>query len=60
MLPLVLFILLAATLLFWKWQGNHWRRLGLEAPFGWPLVGNMLDFALGRRSYGEIYQEIYT
>ncbi|EDX18311.1 probable cytochrome P450 308a1 isoform X1 [Drosophila simulans] len=60
MLPLLLFILLAATLLFWKWQGNHWRRLGLVAPFGWPLVGNMLDFALGRRSYGEIYQEIYT
>ncbi|XP_039499632.1 probable cytochrome P450 308a1 [Drosophila santomea] len=60
LLLLVLFILLAATLLFWKWQGNHWRRLGLEAPFGWPLVGNMLDFALARRSYGEVYQEIYT
>ncbi|EDV46628.1 probable cytochrome P450 308a1 [Drosophila erecta] len=60
MLLLALLILLAATLLAWKWQGNHWRRLGLEAPFGWPLVGNMLDFALARRSYGEVYQHIYA
>ncbi|XP_043659341.1 probable cytochrome P450 308a1 [Drosophila teissieri] len=59
-LLLVLLILLAATLLLCKWRGNHWRRLGLEAPFGWPLVGNMLHFALARRSYGEVYQQIYT
>ncbi|XP_017068404.1 probable cytochrome P450 308a1 [Drosophila eugracilis] len=59
-LPLLLFCLLVVVaLLIAKWQGNHWRRLGLEGPFGWPFVGNMLDFALGRWSYGEVYEEIY-
>ncbi|XP_037725022.1 probable cytochrome P450 308a1 [Drosophila subpulchrella] len=59
LLPVLLCLLLVATLLLWIWQGNHWRRLGLQAPFGWPLVGNMLDFALARRSYGEVYEQIY-
>jgi len=59
LLPLLLCLLLVATLLLWIWQDNHWRRLGLEGPFGWPFVGNMLDFALARRSYGEVYEQIY-
>ncbi|XP_016966927.1 probable cytochrome P450 308a1 [Drosophila biarmipes] len=59
LLLVVLCLLLGASLLLWVWQGNHWRRLGLEAPFGWPFVGNMLDCALARRSYGEVYEQIY-
>ncbi|XP_017011801.2 probable cytochrome P450 308a1 [Drosophila takahashii] len=58
-LPLLclLCLIALATLL---WQGNHWRSRGLKGPFGWPLVGNMLDFALARRSYGQVYEQIYS
>ncbi|XP_052855772.1 probable cytochrome P450 308a1 isoform X3 [Drosophila gunungcola] len=59
LLPLCLSLLLVATVVRFVWHGRHWRRLGLEGPFGWPLVGNMLNFALARQSYGEVYEWIY-
>ncbi|XP_017113434.1 probable cytochrome P450 308a1 isoform X2 [Drosophila elegans] len=59
LLPLCLSLLLVATVVRLVWHGRHWRRLGLEGPCGWPLVGNMLNFALARQSYGEVYEWIY-
>ncbi|XP_017042172.1 probable cytochrome P450 308a1 [Drosophila ficusphila] len=62
LLPLIWSLLSVATLLLlflFYWHGNHWRRRGLKGPFGWPLVGNMVNFALARRSYGEVYEKIY-
>ncbi|XP_017034072.1 probable cytochrome P450 308a1 [Drosophila kikkawai] len=61
LLPLVLGLLLLLLLLLLDliWRGNHWQRLGVRGPRGWPLVGNMSQFALGRCSYGEVYADLY-
>ncbi|XP_020805353.1 probable cytochrome P450 308a1 [Drosophila serrata] len=53
---LILLLLLKDLLL----RGSHWQRLGVQGPRGWPLVGNMVQFALGRRSYGEVYSKLYS
>lgn len=47
------------VLLDFVWRGRHWQRLGVKGPSGWPLVGNMAQFALGWCSYGEVYAGIY-
>ncbi|XP_016986639.1 probable cytochrome P450 308a1 [Drosophila rhopaloa] len=59
LLILFLCVLLVVICLRSVWHGRHWLRLGLEGPCGWPLVGNMVNFALARQSYGEVYERIY-
>lgn len=61
MLLLLLFmILLLGISSCLAWQGSYWRRKGVAGPHGWPLVGNMLHFAIGLRSYGDVYTRIYN
>lgn len=61
LLPLLLLLLIVvlATTSCVVWQSSHWWRRGVAGPCGRPLVGNMLQFALGLRSYGDIYAELY-
>ncbi|XP_034490351.1 probable cytochrome P450 308a1 [Drosophila innubila] len=57
LLPMILLFVLS----FWlAWQGSFWWRKGVVGPYGWPLVGNMLQFALGLRSYGDVYSRMYN
>ncbi|KAH8385476.1 hypothetical protein KR093_007930 [Drosophila rubida] len=55
LLSLVLLLLLLAAAC-----GSHWRRRGVAGPQGLPLVGNMLHFVLGQRSYGAVYARLYN
>lgn len=62
LLPLLLLLLLIvvlATASCVVWHSSHWWRRGVAGPCGRPLLGNMLQFALGLRSYGDIYAELY-
>lgn len=59
LLPLLLVIGVLATTSYVVWQSSHWWRRGVAGLCGRPLVGNMLQFALGLRSYGDIYAELY-
>ncbi|XP_060663348.1 probable cytochrome P450 308a1 isoform X2 [Drosophila nasuta] len=60
-LQLFLFLLLLLLLLSVAVTcGSYWRRRGVAGPYGFPLVGNMLHFALGLRSYGDVYARLYN
>ncbi|XP_022234144.2 probable cytochrome P450 308a1 [Drosophila obscura] len=61
MLLLLILLLLFAVASLWRlsWSNSHWRRRGVSGPQGCALLGNMASFALGQRSYGEVYEQIY-
>ncbi|BFG01895.1 probable cytochrome P450 308a1 [Drosophila madeirensis] len=61
LLLLLLLVLLLALAIWWRvfWSNSHWRRRGICGPPGCPLLGNMAHFALGQRSYGEVYAQVY-
>uniref|UniRef100_A0A1A9X5E7 Cytochrome P450 n=1 Tax=Glossina brevipalpis TaxID=37001 RepID=A0A1A9X5E7_9MUSC len=58
------FILIATffipLLSFLTWKCTYWHRYGIEGPWGWPLVGNIKNYLLGRQHYGHVYQDIYN
>ncbi|XP_017488134.1 PREDICTED: probable cytochrome P450 308a1 isoform X2 [Rhagoletis zephyria] len=55
-LCLTLTMLLCAHLL---WKCSYWQRHGVRGPRGLPILGNMWEFFLGRRHYGDVYKNIY-
>ncbi|KAH8274855.1 hypothetical protein KR026_012031 [Drosophila bipectinata] len=55
--PLILWLFLVVS--FIRPLG-FWQNLGIKGPMGWLFFGNMLKFALGKKSYGEVYEGIYN
>ncbi|XP_054730165.1 probable cytochrome P450 308a1 [Anastrepha obliqua] len=55
-LCLALTLLLSAHLL---WKCSYWQRQGVRGPRGLPIFGNMCEFFLGRKHYGDVYKNIY-
>lgn len=49
----------ALLLIGYLLQYGYWRRRGVDGPVPVPLFGNLLDYVLGRKHYGEVYGEIY-
>ncbi|XP_049855001.1 cytochrome P450 9e2-like isoform X2 [Schistocerca gregaria] len=46
-------------LLWWRRHSQHFGRLGLPSVPPLPLVGNMLDVVLYRKSFTEVVQDLY-
>ncbi|XP_004536778.1 probable cytochrome P450 308a1 isoform X2 [Ceratitis capitata] len=53
----ITFALLLGVHLSWKW--SFWHRHGIRGPRGVPILGNMSEFFLGQKHYGDVYQNIY-
>lgn len=51
--------LVAALWLFFKWQTTFWLRRGVRGPSGRPLFGNMYEYFMMRRHFGELYDDMY-
>ncbi|XP_058834358.1 probable cytochrome P450 308a1 [Topomyia yanbarensis] len=46
--------------LFFKWSCSYWRRVGnIDGPQPLPLFGNSFEQVIGRKHFGEIYEEVY-
>lgn len=41
------------------WKCSYWLRYGVRGPHGLPILGNMREFFLGRKHYGDVYKNIY-
>ncbi|CAD7077070.1 unnamed protein product, partial [Hermetia illucens] len=59
MLELII-IALSVLAIYYYWSSNYWARRGVKAPVPLPFVGNMLDYVLARKHYGQVYQDIYN
>lgn len=60
MMPILLALALLIVCIYAFWTSTFWRRWNIKGPCGFPLFGNMLQFCLGRKHYGEVYQDIYN
>lgn len=54
---LVLVLLLAIGSCFSHYR--YWRRRGVEGPTPLPFYGNLFEYVMGRKHYGDVYGEIY-
>ncbi|CAD7077682.1 unnamed protein product [Hermetia illucens] len=52
-------LLVLILFLYHKWSANHWRRCGVDGPVPLPLVGNLLEYILAKKHFGEVYQKVY-
>ncbi|XP_050331233.1 probable cytochrome P450 308a1 isoform X2 [Bactrocera neohumeralis] len=57
-----LVLILTVILLFsihLLWKCSYWLRHGVRGPCSLPILGNMADFFLGRKHYGDVYKNLY-
>lgn len=59
MLHLYAAIAIVGICLFFKWQLTFWSRQHVKGPTPIPIVGNMLQYLLKKKHYGEVYDQIY-
>lgn len=60
----MVFLLLTLTVLLLfsihlLWKCSYWLRHGVHGPRALPILGNMGDFFLGRKHYGDVYKKLY-
>lgn len=57
----LLLSVLALVLLFvsTKRYLDYWKRRNIDGPTALPLVGNMLDYLMGKMHFGLVYHNIY-
>ena len=55
-LLLIAVVSLAAYL---KWFLGYFKRRGIDGPAGWPLVGSMGDYLMGKEHFALVYHRIY-
>ncbi|XP_014088965.2 probable cytochrome P450 308a1 [Bactrocera oleae] len=60
----MVFLLLTLTVLllfsiYLLWKCSYWLRHGVHGPRALPILGNMGDFFLGRKHYGDVYKKLY-
>ncbi|XP_030753464.1 probable cytochrome P450 28d1 [Sitophilus oryzae] len=47
-------------IVFYVWyKGSYWHRRGVPGPRGWPIVGNIIEHFLGKKTLGQVYLDIY-
>ena len=48
-----------AICLYFKYKCSFWARRKIDGPAPLPLFGNLIDFVMKKRHFGEIHREIY-
>ncbi|XP_053684902.1 probable cytochrome P450 308a1 [Sabethes cyaneus] len=60
MFQLYVALAVLAVCVYYKWYCSYWRRTGnIDGPQPLPLFGNMFEQIVGRKHFGEIFEEIY-
>ncbi|KAM7348482.1 cytochrome P450 308a1 isoform 2-T2 [Cochliomyia hominivorax] len=53
-------ISLIIVIFYTIWKCTYWQRNGVKGPWTLPVVGNMLEYLMARKHYGDVYQDIYN
>lgn len=56
---ILIFLVFLLALFAYKSHYGYWAQRGIDGPTPLPFFGNLFEYVMGRRHYGDVYGEIY-